>query len=231
MASATPRVLLASADAELRPYLRTHLEVDGFAVHAVEDGAAALAGLRAPGAALAIIDLALPDAHGFGVLRDARAEGIGTPVILLSHCGEEAHKVRGLKLGADDFVVLPVGAAELCARVEAVLRRTRPASPPPAPVERFGAVEVDAGARAVRRGGREVRLVPRELDLLLALLARGGRVASRPELLREVWGHAAAVTTRTVDTHVAGLRAKLEDDPARPLHILTVWKAGYRLQR
>lgn len=231
MTSPAARVLLASADAELRPYLRRHLEVDGFAVATVGDAAGALAALRGAGADLAVIDTGLPDAHGLGVLREARAAGIGTPVILLSHCGEEAHKVRGLKLGADDVVVLPVGAAELCARVEAVLRRTRAASPSPAPMERFGAVEVDAGARAVRRDGREVRLVPREMDLLLALLAREGRVASRPELLREVWGHAAAVTTRTVDTHVAGLRAKLEADPASPVHLLTVWKAGYRLQR
>jgi DNA-binding response OmpR family regulator len=128
----------------------------------------------------------------------------------------------------------PFGLLELLARVEALLRRAAPASPAaetlaPAPI-RFGEVEIDLSTRSTRLRGAEVALTPKELDLLLALIGRGGRIATRVELMREVWGHRAAIISRTVDTHVAELRRKLELDPANPRHILTVRKAGYRFQ-
>jgi DNA-binding response OmpR family regulator len=154
-------------------------------------------------------------------------------VLLLTARGDESDKVRGLRLGADDYVTKPFGVLELLARVEALLRRAAggagAAGPGPA-VERFGDIEVDPASRTVRRNGRTVGLRPMEFDLLLALLRRRGAVASRLDLMREVWGHQAAVLSRTVDTHVAELRRKLEKDPAVPRHILTVRKAGYRLQ-
>ncbi|HYR10153.1 MAG TPA: response regulator transcription factor, partial [Longimicrobium sp.] len=130
----------------------------------------------------------------------------------------------------DDYVTKPFGLLELLARVGALLRRGGGGARAAAPeVERFGEVEVDPGSRLVRRRGEEVPLTPKEFDLLWALLRRRGGVAARLELLAEVWGHRAAVMTRTVDMHVAQLRRKLEDDPAEPRHIVTVWKAGYRL--
>src|SRR5690606_24730381 len=129
--------------------------------------------------------------------------------------GEEADKVRGFRLGADDYVTKPFGVLELLARVEALLRRAGGAVAAPA-VERFGAVEVHPEARLVLRAGTPVALAPKEFDLLLALIRRRGAVASRVELMREVWGHRAVVVSRTVDTHVAELRRKLEDDPADP---------------
>jgi DNA-binding response OmpR family regulator len=155
-------------------------------------------------------------------------------VLILTARGEEADKVRGLRLGADDYVTKPFGVLELLARVEALLRRAGNGAMGGArgksPVERFGDVELDPSTRTVTRTGKAVYLTPMEFDLLCALLRRRGAVASRLELMREVWGHQAAVLSRTVDTHVAELRRKLEPDPTNPRHILTVRKAGYRLQ-
>jgi DNA-binding response OmpR family regulator len=154
------------------------------------------------------------------------------PILILTARGEEGDKVRGLRLGADDYVTKPFGVLELLARVEALLRRTAPPGDDGAvPPERFGDVEVVPASRTVLRAGRPVGLTPKEFDLLLALLKRRGAVAGRMELLTEVWGYSAAVLSRTVDTHVAELRRKLEADPAAPQHILTVRKAGYRLER
>jgi DNA-binding response OmpR family regulator len=154
------------------------------------------------------------------------------PVLILTARGEEADKVRGFRLGADDYVTKPFGVLELLARVEALLRRAAPPSPavPTSTVEQFGDVAVDVASRLVVRRGEPVSLAPKEFDLLLALLRRRGAVVSRLELMKEVWGYRAAVVSRTVDTHVSELRRKLEDDPARPRHLLTVRKAGYRLQ-
>jgi DNA-binding response OmpR family regulator len=177
---------------------------------------------------LIILDLMLPGLDGYRVLRTLRDAGIMTPVLILTARGEEADKVRGFRLGADDYVTKPFGVLELLARVQALLRRSQ------APVEathqpaRFGDLEIDRGARAVTLRGEPVDLTPMEFELLTALLRRGGSVASRLELLREVWGYNAAVVSRTVDTHVAELRRKLEDDPAEPRYIVTVRKAGYR---
>lgn len=141
-------------------------------------------------------------------------------------------KVRGFRLGADDYVTKPFGLLELMARVGALLRRAgRRRAPADIPREAFGAIEIDPATRSVHRHGVAVALTPMEFDLLIALLNRGGSVASRLELLQEVWGHSSAVLTRTVDTHIAELRRKLETDPAVPEHILTVRKAGYRLRR
>jgi len=152
-------------------------------------------------------------------------------VLILTARGEESDKVRGLRLGADDYVTKPFGVLELLARVEALLRRaTRDPAAPEPDVERFGEVEVVSASRTVMRAGQPVALTPKEYELLVALLRRRGAVASRVELLTEVWGYNSAVMSRTVDTHIAELRRKLEEDLAAPQHILTVRKAGYRLQ-
>jgi DNA-binding response OmpR family regulator len=174
----------------------------------------------------------LPGMDGYRVLKTLRDEGRQMPILILTARGEEADKVRGLRLGADDYVTKPFGVLELLARVEALLRRTAPLGPDGAgPPERFGTVEVIPASRTVLRAGRAVALTPKEFELLLALVRRRGAVASRMELLTEVWGYSAAVLSRTVDTHVAELRRKLEADPAAPDHILTVRKAGYRLEQ
>jgi two-component system response regulator MtrA len=178
---------------------------------------------------LLILDLMLPGLDGFRVLTALREKAPVLPVLILTAKGEEADKVRGFRLGADDYVTKPFGLLELLARVERLLRRAPGKSVVDAAVQRFGAIEVDPSARVVRREGRLVPLTPKELDLLLALLGARGRAVSRFELLREVWGYSPAAVSRTVDTHIAELRRKLEEDPSAPRHILTVRKLGYRI--
>jgi DNA-binding response OmpR family regulator len=181
---------------------------------------------------LVVLDVMLPGADGFAVLRRMRNAGQRMPVLMLTARGEESDVVLGFDSGADDYVTKPFSTAELLARVRALLRRGSAAAHTGPATLRFGAIEVDAGSRTVRRGGVPVNLTPREFDLLLALLRRDGTVASRNDLLREVWQwENTDITTRTVDIHVAELRRKLEDDPANPRHILTARKAGYRLRR
>jgi two-component system alkaline phosphatase synthesis response regulator PhoP len=230
-----PRVLVVEDNADLAYGLQNNLEIEGYEVRVAEDGETGLKRARAWGPDLIILDLMLPDLDGYRVLQHLRKEGLQTPVVILTARGEESDKVLGFRLGADDYVTKPFGVMELLARVEAILRRTQPsvvssAIDPGDAGERvvFGAVTVDSRSRIVMRDGEEVGLTPKELDLLLALIRRRGAVASRLDLLKEVWGHRAAVVSRTVDTHVAELRRKLEDEPSNPQHILTVHKAGYR---
>ncbi len=228
-------VLIIEDNPDLAFGLVNNLEIDGHHVELVEDGALGLERAKLTRPDLVILDLMLPGLNGYGVLRGLRDAGLQTPVLILSARGEEADKVRGFRYGADDYVTKPFSLLEMLARVEALLRRGRPAPPPADGSERpsvyhFGDVEVDTATRAVRRTGEEVSLSPKAYELLCALIELEGKVASRHELLRRVWGYRAAVMSRTVDTHVAELRRKLEDDPANPRHILTLRKAGYRLQ-
>ena len=221
------RILLVEDDRDLARGLRSNLEIEGHQVEVVHDGAIGLERARAWSPDLVVLDLMLPGLDGLRVLSELRRSDPATPVLILTAKESEADKVRGLRLGADDYVTKPFGLMELIARVEALLRRRGPQLPAQ---HRFGEVEVQTASRSVRRAGELVALRPMEYDLLLALLRRRGAVASRLDLLREVWGYASAAETRTVDTHVFELRRKLERDPAHPRHILTVWKVGYRLQ-
>ena len=171
----------------------------------------------------------LPGIDGIDVLRKLRSAGAAMPVLILTAKGEELDKVLGLRLGADDYVTKPFGLMELMARVEALLRRYGRDESGLQGVYRFGDIEVCPQAREVIRANAPVEITPKEFDLLLALLRRGGTVATRLELMSEVWGHSSAVISRTVDTHIAELRRKLEPVPAKPRYIVTVRKVGYRL--
>ena len=222
------RVLVVEDNADLAFGLRNNLEIEGYEVAVAQDGATGLERAAAWRPDLMILDLMLPGTDGFRVLRALREGGERMPVLILTARDAEADKVRGLKLGADDYVTKPFGVLELLARVEALLRRGRPAAS--AESVRFGEVELDEGTRTVRRRGAEVALSPKEFDLLRALCARQGAVITRADLMKEVWGYQADILSRTVDTHIAELRRKLEEHPGSPKHILTVRKAGYRLQ-
>jgi two-component system, OmpR family, alkaline phosphatase synthesis response regulator PhoP len=228
------RVLVVEDNADLAYGLRNNLEIEGYEVRVAENGETGLARTREWSPDLIILDLMLPDLDGYRVLQQLRKSGVTTPVLILTSRAEESDKVLGFRLGADDYVTKPFGVMELLARVEAILRRARlplvAGEAEDREVERFGSVVVDIPSRTVLRNGAEVFLTPKELDLLLALLRRRGAVASRLDLQMEVWGHRAAIVTRTVDTHIAELRRKLEAEPSAPRHILTVHKAGYRLQ-
>ncbi len=229
------RVVIVEDNESLALGLARSLEAAGFTVDVIGDGDTARSAIHSDPPDLVVLDLMLPGRDGFSLLRELRAEGLDTPVLILSARGQEAEKVQGFRLGADDYVVKPVGVLELIARVEAILRRatTGEGSAPdePAGALHFGDVEVDPGSHVVTKAGDAVELSPLEYDLLVCLLRRDGAVVDRETLLKEVWGYKVAVPTRTVDTHVGNLRAKLEDDPSRPRHLITVRKVGYRLDR
>ena len=227
------RVLVVEDNPDLAFGLRNSLEIAGYDVVVATDGLQGVEYARSSEPDVMVLDLMLPGMDGYSVLRTLREQGVGLPVLILTARGEEADKVHGFRLGADDYVTKPFGVLELLARIEAVLRRSRDwreASSGSAGLERFGDVEVDLHARTVHRSGEPVELTPKEFDLLVALLQRQGRVTSRNELLKAVWGYSASVVSRTVDTHVAELRRKLEHDAAAPRHILTVWKVGYKFE-
>jgi DNA-binding response OmpR family regulator len=233
--TSTKRILVIEDNPDLAYGLRNNLEIEGYEVEVAKDGTKGLSRARAARPDLVVLDLMLPGMDGFRVLRALRDDGIAMPVLILTARGEEADKVRGLRLGADDYVTKPFGVLELLARIEALLRRVnapRKNGGPPTPAfDKFGVIEVLTPSRTVLRDGSPVLLTPKEYDLLIALLLRDGAVITRSELLTEVWGYSAEVMSRTVDTHVAELRRKLEHDPANPKHILTVRKTGYRLAR
>jgi DNA-binding response OmpR family regulator len=220
--------LLIEDNQDLAFGLRTNLEVEGYEVALVEDGANGLAVAQDCPPDLIILDLMLPKMDGIEVLRKIRKSDSRTPILILTARGNEIDKVLGLRLGADDYVTKPFGLMELMARVEALLRRVDSVTRSGKNVFQFGSIELQTASRRVLKNGREVVLTPKEYGLLLALIEKQGAVASRIDLMSEVWGHASAVISRTVDTHIAELRRKLETDPARPRHIITVRKTGYR---
>lgn len=224
------RILIVEDNADFADGLRYNLQLEGYAVEVLGDGPAAIERVRVAAPDLMILDLMLPGADGYEVLRTVRQAGARLPVIILSARGEEADKVRGFRLDADQYVTKPVGLLELLERVRALLRRSEPDADGAGERIGFGLVHVDPAARTVTVDGKPVSLSPKAFDLMLALVRRRGAVASRAELLAEVWGAAQDVFTRTVDSHMAELRRKLEADPGEPRHFLTVWKSGYRFQ-
>ncbi|MGH7709985.1 MAG: response regulator transcription factor [Gemmatimonadaceae bacterium] len=233
------RILIIEDNRNLARGLRHNLELEGYDVEVAYDGTSGLARAREGNFDLIVLDLMIPRPDGYQILRALR-EGTEPPcktaVLVLSARGQEADKLRGFRLGADDYVTKPFSLLELIARVEAVIRRVRTgatATAADAAFEtiEFGEIRIEPGAHVVYRGSTAVPLRPREFDLLMALVRRRGAAASRRNLLDEVWGYDTDVVSRTVDTHVAELRRKLEAEPAQPRHILTVRKTGYRWQR
>jgi two-component system response regulator MtrA len=225
------RVLVVEDERDIALGVRANLEIEGYEVTVAHTGEDGLTAAMANRPDLAILDVMLPRMTGFEVLEKLRVYYPDLPVIILSARAEELDRVRGFRSGADDYVTKPFGVMELMLRVRAVLRRTSPSGSSSTPHrERIGAVEVDVANRVVLKNGQEVALTPKAIDLLRALIAQRDRAVSRQDLLRDVWGYATSVTTRTVDAHIGELRRKIEDDPANPRHILTVWKKGYRLR-
>jgi DNA-binding response OmpR family regulator len=231
------RILIVEDNRNLASGLQHNLEMEGHVDGLAYDGTSGLRRAREPDVDLIVLDLMIPKPDGYQILRTLREAGIETPVIILTARGEEADKVRGFRLGADDYVTKPFGLLELLARVDAIRRRIRlgrgesPAKRLAEQVVEFGDVRVDVATRTVLRSGEPVSLRPMEFDLLMALARHQGEIVSRIDLLEEVWGYDSDVMSRTVDTHVRQLRSKLEHDPAEPSHLLTVRKAGYRLKR
>jgi DNA-binding response OmpR family regulator len=231
-------ILIIEDNETLALGLRTSLEVEGYKVECVTDGNDGLAWLEHHNPDLIVLDLMLPGLNGFEVLRRYRARGGAAAVLILSARDQEVDKVQGFRIGADEYVVKPVGVLEFLARVEAILRRLAPPAKSNGAEtgvrvsqHQFSDVMVDLRTRTVLRGGKPVELSPMEFDFLSFLIESGGDIVSRETLMRQVWRYSLGVTSRTVDQHVARLRNKLEPDPAQPRHLITVRKAGYRFQR
>jgi DNA-binding response OmpR family regulator len=224
-------VLVVDDDPNVADVVVRYLQREGFTTDVARDGHAALdRALNAP-PDLVVLDLMLPGIDGYRVLQAIRGGGSRVPVLILSARGEEADKVRGFRLDADQYVTKPFGLLELLERIRSLLRRSSngAVAAPPEPI-RFGRIEVDPASRGVTVDGAPVALTPKAYELMMALVRRNGAVATRVDILREVWGQEGDVLTRTVDSHMAELRRKLEADAADPQHFLTVWKVGYRFR-
>jgi DNA-binding response OmpR family regulator len=217
------RILVVDDELSLRRLMRLYLGKAGFAVQEASTGAQALAALRRGDIDLAIVDVMLPEVDGFEVVRQARRNS-SIPIILLTARGEEASRVAGLEVGADDYVVKPFLAHEVVARVRAQLRRARGFEADAATL-RVGPVELDRRARRCTIRGAGMELTRREFDLLETLLANPGRAFTRDQLLDEVWG-SRFVSEKTIDVHIVGLRRKL----GGALRISTLRGVGYRLE-
>jgi DNA-binding response OmpR family regulator len=222
-----PRILIVEDEESMAVALKDGFEFEGYEVIVARDGASGLELARTARPDLLILDVMLPRLSGHDVCREIRRGGSRLPIIMLTARGQEIEKVLGLKLGADDYVTKPFGFLELAARAEALLRRAS-GSVPGAEEYRFGDVVVHFGRAEARKSDRELVLTARELRLLRFFLENRGRVVTREQLLDEVWGYEQTPFTRTVDMHVAKLRKKIEDDPARPRFLLTVHGMGYK---
>ena len=223
------RILLVEDNHDYAATLAANLEREGYEVSVAANGSEGLERARRGGADLIILDLMLPGMSGYTLLQRLRDAGHETPVLIMTARGTEDEKLRGFRLGADDYVVKPCGLREILARVRALLRRAGNAPGDRDARFRVGDLVIDLGARTVQQGTRALQLRPKEFDLLAALVRHRGRVVSRDQLLTEVWGYAEGTESRTVETHLAALRQRLDDDPRAPRYILTVRGAGYRL--
>jgi DNA-binding response OmpR family regulator len=219
-------VLVVDDEPIVREVVVKYLRREGFRTLEAGDGDTARELVERERLDLVVLDLMLPGTDGLAVCRWIRARST-LPVIMLTARGEEADRIVGLELGADDYVTKPFSPRELAARVRTVLRRTQP---PVARDERlaFGDLELDAGTREVLRSGSPLKLTAKEFDLLWFLASHPRRVFSRDQLMDRVWGYEAALDTGTVTVHVRRLREKIEDDPSHPRRLETVWGAGYR---
>jgi two-component system, OmpR family, response regulator len=223
------RILVVEDDEALRRGLALNLELEGYGVLTATDGEAGYALMKQENPSLVILDILLPKLSGFEFCRRARAESFEVPILMLTARTDEADRVRGLNLGADDYVAKPFSLLELIARVRALLRRAQRAGTTPLLDElKFDDISVDFRKHEVIRAGRRLNLTRKELALLRQLASHGGDVQTRDELLDRVWGYDSCPTSRTVDNHIAKLRAKLEENASRPRHLITVHGSGYK---
>jgi len=207
--------------------LKDNFEFEGYEVLTAADGAAGLERARTHKPDLVILDIMLPRYSGLEVCKTLRGEGFSAPIIMLTARGQEIDKVVGLELGADDYVTKPFSIRELLARVRAILRRSEGGKKRLSRY-RFSDVELDFEIYQAKKGGEPLDLSPREFELLRYLIERKGETVSRDRLLEDVWGYENYPSTRTVDTHIAKLRAKIGDSGSEPRYILTIHGVGYK---
>jgi DNA-binding response OmpR family regulator len=221
------RIILVEDDPSISRGLADNLRFDGHEVTACANGDEGYRLIVERQPDLVVLDLMLPGLSGYEICRRLRGQGSTVPILMLTARSDEADRVQGLDLGADDYVSKPFSIREVLARVRALLRRTQPSRKEIEEL-RTGDIVVDFRRYEVTRAGQRLDMTRKEFGLLRLLASRAGEVLTRDELLNEVWGYDALPTTRTVDNHIASLRAKLEKDPARPLHLQTVHGVGYK---
>lgn len=224
------RILIVEDEPAIAMGLRDDLELEGYQVEVVDNGSVAVKLVCIEPFDLILLDVMLPGKSGYDVCREIRSKKPDLPIIMLTARSQEAEKVLGLEMGADDYVTKPFSPRELLARIKAILRRvnqTRQADE----LIRFGAVEVDFKKYETRKNGKSVYLTSLEFSLLKFLIDNSDRALSRNDILDGVWGDDVHVFDRTVDTHIGHLRKKIEDNPDKPLHILSVRGIGYRFSR
>lgn len=222
------RILVVEDDLAILRGLTDNLKYESYEVLTATDGETGYRLIREKNPELIILDLMLPKLSGYELCRKLRAEGVSTPILILTARGEEPDRVMGLDLGADDYVTKPFSVRELLARIRAILRRMHPPQALPDEV-RFDDVVVDFRRYEARKGEKSLEMTRKEFGLLRLLAARPGEVITRDELLNEVWGYENYPSTRTIDNHIASLRSKLEQDPSQPCHLITVHGVGYKL--
>jgi DNA-binding response OmpR family regulator len=222
------KLLLIEDEPSLAMTLEDRLKAEGYQVASEADGLAGFERASREPFDLLLLDLHLPGKDGLDICRDLRRQGKDLPILMLTARGQVVDKVVGLKLGADDYLAKPFDMMELLARLEALLRRGGTGTAPSAESFRFGDVEVDFEAAEISKAGRPLELSALELRLLRHFLQRRGKVVSRDELLDKVWGYDSTSMTRTVDVHVSSLRQKIEDQPGKPRHLITVHGQGYK---
>lgn len=221
------RILIVEDDPAILKGLEASLEEEHYQVHSANDGEEGYQLAREGNVDLIILDIMLPGKNGDEICRDLRAEGVETPILMLTSKKEEMEKVLGLELGADDYVTKPFSIRELLARIRALLRRSKRISHE-IDEYAFGNVLVDFKCQETIRKGAQVKLSAKEYEILKFFISHEGEVVTRNMLLDEVWGYEAFPSTRTVDNYILSLRKKLEDDPSQPEHLLTVHVSGYR---
>jgi len=222
------RILIIEDDRAILRGLKDNLEYESYEVLTATEGEQGYRLIQEHHPDLIILDLMMPKMDGYELCRKVRSEGIATPILMLTARSEEMDRVHGLDIGADDYVTKPFSVPELLARIRAILRRAQPSTALPENL-RFDDIFVDFTCFDASKAGQVLKLSRKEFGVLRLLAARVGQVVTRNELLDEVWGHECYPTTRTVDNHIASLRAKLEDDPSKPRHLITVHGVGYKL--
>jgi DNA-binding response OmpR family regulator len=222
------RIIVIEDDLAILRGLRDNLEYESYEVYTATDGEQGYRLIQKHHPHLIVLDLMMPRMSGYELCRKVRSEGIATPILMLTARSEEADRVHGLDIGADDYVTKPFSVPELLARIRAILRRVQPSTALPDHL-RFDDVFVAFKRFEAVKAGQVLKLSRKEFGVLRLLAARVGQVVTRNELLDEVWGHESYPTTRTVDNHIASLRSKLEDDSSKPRHLITVHGVGYKL--
>jgi len=222
------RIIVIEDDRAILRGLKDNLEYESYEVLTATDGEQGYRLIREHHPDLIVLDLMIPKMDGYELCRKVRSEGMAVPILMLTARSEEMDRVHGLDIGADDYVTKPFSVPELLARIRAILRRAQPPTALPENL-RFDDVFVDFTCFDARKGKELLKLSRKEFGVLRLLAAQVGQVITRNELLDEVWGHECYPTTRTVDNHIASLRAKLEDDPSKPRHLVTVHGIGYKL--